>query len=256
MSDCCLKGFRWNGTPRGQEVILAGINCYRTGTESNVAILLIHDLFGWTFTNTRILADHLAEEVGATVFVPDFFGGEALPLDILLDETRWNELDLPGFLSRNTKLIREPEIFACATALRIEHGYTSLGAIGFCFGGWAVFRLGAKDVRLVDCISTAHPTFLEPEEIRQVDVPVQIMAPEHDPQFTQELKALSNEVLPMLGVPYDYQYFPSLTHGFATRGNLNDREEMLGAERAKDAAVLWFRHWLHKQRKTELIIAE
>lgn len=71
MSDCCLKGFRWNGTPRGQEVILAGINCYRTGTESNVAILLIHDLFGWTFTNTRILADHLAEEVGATVFVPD-----------------------------------------------------------------------------------------------------------------------------------------------------------------------------------------
>ncbi|GKZ88094.1 hypothetical protein AnigIFM59636_007054 [Aspergillus niger] len=145
------------------------------------------------------------------------FGGEALPLDILLDETRWNELDLPGFLSRITKLIREPEIFASATALRIEHG---------------------------------------PEEIQQFDVPVQIMAPEHDPQFTQELKALKNEVLPMLGVPYDYQYFPSLTHGFATRGNLNDREEMLGAERAKDAAVLWFRHWLHKQKKTELIMVE
>ncbi|EHA22170.1 hypothetical protein ASPNIDRAFT_127254, partial [Aspergillus niger ATCC 1015] len=196
---------------------------YRTGTKSNVAILLIHDLFGWKFTNTRILADHLAEEVGGTIFVPDFFGGEALPLDILLDETRWNELDLPGFLSRITKLIREPEIFASATALRIEHGYTSLGVIG-------------------------------PEEIQQFDVPVQIMAPEHDPQFTQELKALKNEVLPMLGVPYDYQYFPSLTHGFATRGNLNDREEMLGAERAKDAAVLWFRHWLHKQKKTELIM--
>ncbi|KAI2865680.1 hypothetical protein CBS12448_1977 [Aspergillus niger] len=63
------------------------------------------------------------------------FEGEALPLDILLDETRWNELDLPGFLSRITKLIREPEIFASATALRIEHGYTSLGVIGFCFGG-------------------------------------------------------------------------------------------------------------------------
>jgi hypothetical protein len=35
-------------------------------------------------------------------------------------------------------------------------------------------------------------------------------------------------------LPYDYQYFPSLTHGFATRGNLNDREEMLGSERAKE----------------------
>ncbi|KAL6234649.1 hypothetical protein BDW75DRAFT_230943 [Aspergillus navahoensis] len=230
MSDCCFKGFRWNGKPRGQQVMLAGRDCYRTGTESRVAILLIHDLFGCTFTNTRILADHLAEEVGATVYVPDFFGGEALPPDILLDETRWNE------------------IFACATALRAAHGYASIGAIGFCFGGWAVFRLGAKDVRLVDCISTAHPTFLEKEEIRQVGVPVQIMAPEHDPQFTEELKAFSNEVLPKLGVPYDYQYFPSLTHGFATRGNPNDREEKLGVERAKDAAVLWFRHWLHKQR--------
>ncbi|GLA43970.1 hypothetical protein AnigIFM63309_002229 [Aspergillus niger] len=129
----------------------------------------------------------------------------------------WNELDLPGFLSRITKLIREPEILASATALHIEQG---------------------------------------PEEIQQFDVPVQIMAPEHDPQFTQELKALKNEVLPMLGVPYDYQYFPSLTHGSPTRGNLNDREEMLGAERAKDAAVFRFRHWLHKQRKTKLIKVE
>ncbi|GMF74522.1 unnamed protein product [Aspergillus oryzae] len=219
MGDCCLKGFRWNGKPAGRETILAGMSCYTVGTNSSVAILLLHDLFGWTFPNTRLLSDHLAEEVGCTVYVPDL---------------------------RNTKAIRETDIFNCAKALRGEHKYSSIGAIGFCFGGWAVFRLGAKDVRLVDCISTAHPTFLEQKEISDIGVPVQIMAPEHDQQFTEELKAFSNTVIPKLGVPYDYQYFPFLTHGFATRGNPNDKDEIAGMERAKNAAVLWFRQWLHK----------
>ncbi|KAB8279103.1 Alpha/Beta hydrolase protein [Aspergillus minisclerotigenes] len=246
MGDCCLKGFRWNGKPAGRETTLAGMSCYTVGTNSSVALLLLHDLFGWTFPNTRLLSDHLAEEVGCTVYVPDLFGGERLPPDVLLDESRWNELDLPGFLSRNTKAIRETDIFNCAKALRGEYKYSSIGAIGFCFGGWAVFRLGAKDVRLVDCISTAHPTFLEQKEISDIGVPVQIMAPEHDPQFTEELKAFSNTVIPKLGVPYDYQYFPFLTHGFATRGNPNDRDEIAGMERAKNAAVFWFRQWLHK----------
>ncbi|GKZ37617.1 hypothetical protein AbraIFM66950_009266 [Aspergillus brasiliensis] len=126
--------------------------------------------------------------------MPNFFVGEALPLDILLDETRWEELDHPAFLSRHTKLIRELET-------------------------------------------------------QQIGVPVQIMAPEHDSQFTKDLKAFNNVVLPTLGVPYEFQYFPSSSHGFATPGDLNDREEMWGAERTKDAAVLWFHHWLREQRK-------
>ncbi|CRG87550.1 hypothetical protein PISL3812_04568 [Talaromyces islandicus] len=215
-------------------------------TNPNIAILVIHDLFGWTFPNTRLLADHLADEVGATVYVPDFFGGEIFPVDVLSDESKWKEIDLAGFLSRNTKLIREPEIFDCAKALRSRLKYSSVGAIGFCFGGWAVFRLGAKEVRLVDCVSTAHPTFLEKKEISEISVPVQILAPEIDPQYTAELKAWSNEIIPTLGVPYDYQYFPGLTHGFATRGDPQNKAERAGMERGKNAAVLWFRQWLHK----------
>ncbi|KUL84841.1 hypothetical protein ZTR_08235 [Talaromyces verruculosus] len=179
------------------------------------------------------------------------FGGEVLPTNVLLDENRWNEIDVPGFMGRNTKAIREPEIFGCAKALRSEHGYSSVGAIGFCFGGWAVFRLGAKGIGLVDCISTAHPSFLEEKEIREIGVPVQIIAPEHDSQFTNELKAFSSAVIPKSGVPYDYQYFPSLSHGFATRGNPNDKDEMEGMVRAKNAAVLWFREWLHKTTEVD-----
>ena len=58
------------------------------------------------------------------------------------DPSEWGPLDLPGFLARNSKAIREPEIMACAKSLREK--YKRVGAIGFCYGGWAVFRLGAK----------------------------------------------------------------------------------------------------------------
>src|SRR4051812_31156476 len=37
---------------------------------------------------------------------------------------------------------------------------------------------------LDDCISTAHPSLLEKCEIEAVTVPVQILAPEFDPIFT------------------------------------------------------------------------
>ena len=153
-------------------------------------------------------------------------------------------LDLPGFAARNGKAVREPEIIAFARVLRAQ--YKRVAAIGFCYGGWAVFRLGAKaNNGLVDCVSTAHPSRLTKEEIQDVGVPVQIMAPEIDPVFTPELKEFSNRVVPSLGLDYDYQYFPGLEHAFAVRGNRSNEAEMKGLERAKNAAAYWFKQWLH-----------
>lgn len=68
---CCISGFDWNGTPTGSEDELAGVKTYVTGGNTNRAILVIHDLFGWKFNNLRLLADHYAKEVDATVYLPD-----------------------------------------------------------------------------------------------------------------------------------------------------------------------------------------
>lgn len=133
-------------------------------------------------------------------------------------------------------------MFDCAKALRSQ--YHRVGAIGFCYGGWAAFQLGAKDNGLVDCISVAHPIQLTKDEIQKVGVPVQILAPEFDPLFTEELKAFSNQVIPTLSVPYDYQFFPGVQHAFAARGDPAKPGERKSMERAKNAAVLWFRQWL------------
>ena len=71
MSECCVRGFQWNGSPSGKEARLADNDAYVTGTNSKVAILVIADLFGWTFINTRLLSDDYAKEADATVYVPD-----------------------------------------------------------------------------------------------------------------------------------------------------------------------------------------
>lgn len=173
------------------------------------------------------------------------FGGDVLPADIILaGPEHWGPLDLPGFFQKNSKEARTPEIFECAKVLRDK--CKRLGAIGYCFGGWGVFRLGAKEHKgLVDAISTAHPSYLTEEEISAVAVPVQICSPEHDWLYTEELKAFSNKIIPTLGIPYDYQFFPRLNHGFAVKGDPKEPEEREGMARAKNAAVIWFRQWLH-----------
>lgn len=42
-----------------------------TDISDSAAILIIHDIFGWTLPNIQLLADHYACEANATVYLPD-----------------------------------------------------------------------------------------------------------------------------------------------------------------------------------------
>ncbi|KAK8051124.1 Alpha/Beta hydrolase protein [Apiospora rasikravindrae] len=200
-TDCCIKGFEWEGTPTGTEGKLGDNDTYITGTNPDVAVLLIHDLYGWKFPNVRLLADHWAREANVTVYVPDFFGGEAVDLGHV-EANRWDLLR--PFIARNAREIREPEIFACARVLRPK--YKKVGAAGYCFGGWACFRLAARehDPPLVDCISVGHPSLLTKDDVDGVAgaaVPIQVLAPEKDPVFSPEMKLHTFQKLQELGAP-------------------------------------------------------
>ena len=72
------------------------------------------------------------------------FGGEIVSPAMLDDPQTSKSFDLNDFLRRNGKDIRQPEIFACAKSLKEDLGFKKVGAVGFCYGGWAVLRLGAK----------------------------------------------------------------------------------------------------------------
>jgi len=209
--------------------------------------MIVHDLLGWTFPNVRLLADHYARGADVTVYVPDFFAGEVLPFGPILNGN-WNEIDAPGFVKKNSREISEPEIFDCARALRRKHKY--VGAVGFCYGGWAVFRLGSKEHQppLVNCVTAGHPSLLTKKDIEEVVVPVQVLAPEIDPTYTAELKRYSFETFTKMGVPFDYQHFPRVAHACLVRGDKKKAGEREAMARGKNAAVGWLRQFcmIHK----------
>ncbi|EAA32437.1 alpha/beta-hydrolase [Neurospora crassa] len=265
ISRCCLTGFRWSGTPTGTALPAGSIPgttnaVYKTGTNPRVAILIIHDIFGWTFPNVRLLADHYAAEANATVFVPDFFGGFVCPPELVLEE-RWGEIDIARFMKENAREVREPEIFAFAKALKSAEGggFEKVGAVGYCYGGWAIFRLAAAEheegsgdseghgKKLVDAVTTGHPTFVTKEDIERVskNVPVQVLAPEFDQRYTEELKTHTFVTLQKLGVPFEYSHFPGVHHGCFIRGDERKEGEREAMVRGKNAAVAWMKQWLH-----------
>jgi len=241
---CCLKGFAWNGTPTGRVEQLTDRNqAYVTGNNTDIGVLVVHDLFGWTFPNIRLLADHIANEVGATVYVPDFFDGEVLPFNDILEE-KFANLNIPAFMKRNSREAREPEIFACARALRSKHA--KVGAVGYCYGAWAVFRLAAAEHQppIVDCVSAGHPSLLVKEDIdgvRGSAVPVQILAPEIDPVYTAELKSYTFETLQKNAVPFEYQHFPGVAHACLVRGDERKPGEREAMAKGKTVLVSWFK---------------
>ncbi|KAF9871141.1 dienelactone hydrolase [Colletotrichum karsti] len=243
VSTCCLKAFEWDGTPTGRIERINDTDVYIAGDNPNVGILYVHDLLGWTFPNARLLADHYAREANVTVYVPDFFGGEVLAFEPLLNG-RFHELDLPGFMQRNARDIREPEIFGFARTLREKH--KKVGAIGFCYGGWAAFRLGAGEHQppLVDCIAVGHPSLLTKEDIDGVSVPVQVLAPEFDVVFTAELKSHFFETAVKKAVAFEYHHFPGVEHACLVRGDPNKQGERDAMVRGKSAAVNWFQQHL------------
>ncbi|KAK3111239.1 hypothetical protein LTR53_013715 [Teratosphaeriaceae sp. CCFEE 6253] len=209
---CCVKGFVWDAEPTGKTIPFptSSNQAYVAGSNPDVAVMLIPDIFGWDFVNNRLLADHFAREIDATVYLPDFYGGESVPPAILnLDVPAWaaHGFDVGAFVTRNSRAVREPEIFACARKLRGE--YKKLGAVGYCYGGWVVCRLGAKGVGLVDCVSMGHPSMLTKEDLDGVGVPMQVLAPEIDAAYTAELKEHTFKALQKNGVVFDYQHCAS-----------------------------------------------
>ncbi|KAK4212520.1 Alpha/Beta hydrolase protein [Rhypophila decipiens] len=259
---CCLTGFRWSGTPQGEEItcyISKPANASNSPSSSKKrAILQIHDLFGWTFPNNRLLADHYAAETNSTVYLPDFFDGLVIPSDLIAQE-KWDQIDLAGFTAKNSREIREPEVFGWARYLGHELGFEKLGAVGFCFGGWAVFRLASLDQesggldqhgdgkrRLVDCISAGHPTWLKESDVdgASTNVGVQVLSTEVDQQFNPQLKAYTFNKLQERGVPFEWVHFPGVGHGCLARGDENIKGEREALVRGKNAVVGFMRQWL------------
>jgi hypothetical protein len=81
-SACCANpGAKQTHQPQGSEEELAGVNIYKTG-QGKSAIVLFTDVFGYSFINTRKVADRFAEATDTTVLIPDCFHGDPMNINL------------------------------------------------------------------------------------------------------------------------------------------------------------------------------
>ncbi|KAH7024627.1 Alpha/Beta hydrolase protein [Microdochium trichocladiopsis] len=282
----CYRGGVTTEHPKGKETTIHGLATYvaepPAGTTPKDIILYITDAFGWQHANNRVLADHYASRGGYLVYVPDFMGGHAIDAYglVVMDkvagkaatwaDTFWK----PWYIARMVPSIisfmwfcrpavRKGLVYEFAQKLRSSPApYQTngkplrIGAAGFCWGGkfgvWLAqdepaSRL-AEAQPLVDCVFTAHPSFLSvPADIEAVTLPLSVAVGEDDMALPadkiQQMKKML-EAKPGAEGRYEVNIIPGAKHGFAVRSHPNDAHEMECALRAEDQAIAWFDKWL------------
>jgi hypothetical protein len=91
----CLSGHVRDGTPLGKVTKIHGLDTYVSeppaGTKPRGIVIIVSDLFGWEFVNTRLLADQYAASGNFIVYIPDFMSGPAVPVWMTVMPTNSHE---------------------------------------------------------------------------------------------------------------------------------------------------------------------
>ncbi|KAI9772100.1 MAG: hypothetical protein M1840_001388 [Geoglossum simile] len=82
-AECCITGFRHEGTPTGEVKLVGKIHTYFAYPESKstkLGILILTDVLGYGLSNIRLIADQFAAN-GYFVVMPDLFRGDPVKLE-------------------------------------------------------------------------------------------------------------------------------------------------------------------------------
>ncbi|KAL2339136.1 hypothetical protein Fmac_013582 [Flemingia macrophylla] len=211
---------------------LGGLDSYLTGSpDSNLAIILISDVFGYEAPNLRYLADKVAA-AGYYVIVPDFFHADPYnPDNTSRPVPVWLKDHGPDKGFEAAKPIID--------ALKGK-GVLAIGAAGFCWGAKVVVELAKS--RLIQAAVQLHPSFVSVDDIKGVDIPIAILGAEIDHLSPPELLKQFEQVLNAKPGVVDYfvKIFPKVSHGWTVRYSKEDAEAVKAAEEAHQDMLNWF----------------
>ncbi|KAM0547584.1 hypothetical protein ACHAPJ_010328 [Fusarium lateritium] len=230
---CCTVGNLHEGDPQGTIVQIDGkIDVYLakpSTKEPRQAVLYIPDIFG-IWQNSKLMADAFAAQ-GYVCLVLDIFNGDQVPAKMP------DGFDVMKWLSPHTPKSIDPIIVSGISYLK-SIGATQIGAVGYCLGAKYVIRHYKSGI---DCGFAAHPSFVETEELAAITGPLSIAAAELDDLFTVEKRHESEAILSKSKQDYQINLFSGVHHGFAVRGDLNDKKQLFAKEQAFAQAVAWFK---------------
>ncbi|EON67882.1 hypothetical protein W97_07379 [Coniosporium apollinis CBS 100218] len=233
-AQCCTIGVKHEGEAVGEIKNVGDTPTYFSypkDKSTHNAVLILTDVIGHEFINVQLIADQFAAN-GYLVVMPDLFHGDPLPLNRPADH------DFMGWLNKHPTSRVEPVIEATLKHMRGELGCKAIGGVGYCFGGKYVARWLKKGK--LDAGYTAHPSFMEADELRGIEGPLSIAAAETDSIFPAEKRHETEEILHKMSVPYQINLFSGVEHGFAVRAEIDNKEKRFAKEQAFYQAVQWF----------------
>lgn len=261
----CFRGSRLLDQPTGTFTSQYSAEAYLAAapapeaTGPKRAIILLTDIFGLPLNNPKVIADNFAKALNCDVWVPDIFAGKPpiKPEDMKGEPDRagvkfkWLDIlrmvpmmitKVPAFIASRPSVV-DQRIKDFLTKLQADKHYDSLGAIGYCFGGAAVIRLGSTD--FVKSIVICHPAKFSQAELHAIKVPSSWACAQDDftfgPQIRDKTEAYFASLKPPQNLDYEFKVHKGTAHGFAARPNLSLPEVKEGYEKAFEQAVEWFK---------------
>lgn len=264
MCDACLSGVRYDGTPTGSVSKIGPFDeVYVTRPKElksdKAAIIFFSDAFGFKVLNSKLVADKIADASGITVYMPDVFFGDAISPDSLHAPETPEEIRKQGVfakLAAGAKMatfipwfLRHKPSQHMAAAMEFvtllktsEHGYTKLGAVGYCYGAKMVAESNASG--LTDASAFVHPSLLSDADIASLKTPATFGLAELDKAFSDEMRVRSETKLKEKGVTAEFVVYGGTTHGFAVRGDMKHEATRKGQEGAIAQVSGWFEKYL------------
>ncbi|PON81446.1 Dienelactone hydrolase [Trema orientale] len=217
--------------------LLGGLNTYVSGSPTSIfAILFVSTIYGYDAPNIRLVADKFAA-AGFYVAVPDFFYGDPfVSEDINGPEQVWIKKHEEDKGVEDAKSVIE--------ALKSK-GFAAIGAAGFCWGGKVVAGL-AKSKAYIEVAELLHPTRVTLDDIKEVNVPIEILGAEYDDLAPPALLKQYQEILAARAHEVDsyVEIFPNVAHGWTLRYNLDDEAAVNSANEAHKKMLEWFFKYL------------
>lgn len=235
---CCTEGVLHAGETTGHFDKYEGADVYVTGDpKSDKLLFFFPDIWSIQAPNAQILADKFAKQ-GYVVVAVDFFDGKPRGKDQGLENLMdWLQHHMPDSKIEMTLKVVE-------YAKKKFNQPQWVGAVGYCYGAALVVDLLGR--ALVDVGAIAHPSFVSPEAVERIQKPIIISAAETDSIYTGESRAKTEEILQRIKATYYTELFSGVAHGYAVRGDPNDKWVAACADKTF-ASQLWFFSLFHEK---------
>lgn len=250
-------------SPTSSAILLVSI----LGTAATLTRITV---FGWEFTNTRLLADQYAA-AGFTAYIPDVHENDSLDASFLQTvepplPTREARTTLESatatakigatlgpWLLRHREAVSRPLIENFIDKVRYIPGTNKVGAIGFCWGGrYAILAaqgpFSGQEGKGIDAAFAAHPSLVAiPADFDPVKVPLALALGSKDSLLGEKEVGQIKELMEKKkgeGLESETRIYDDQVHGFALRGDWSSEKDKEAMDQAEKQGIEWFKKYL------------